>query len=102
MENRIQINGTWYVKEDTTNIQPETSKFDAALATHFEGYVYETTDYCWEATRIYKDKEFHNGVSIKFANKKTEEVEYWDNERWMKEVLHNDKKRIKRSSHKYE
>jgi hypothetical protein len=92
MENRIQINGTWYVKEDSIpQPAPMAPKFDAALATHFEGYVYETDEYCWEATRIYKDgnKEFYDGVSIEFTNKNTKEVEYWDNDSWMKNVLRN-------------
>ena len=97
MENRIQINGTWYVKEDSIpQPAPMAPKFDAALATHFEGYVYETDEYCWEATRIYKDgnKEFYDGtwyegISIKFTNKITKEVEYWDNDSWMKNVLRN-------------
>ena len=97
MENRIQINGTWYVKEDSIpQPAPTAPKFDAALATHFEGYVYETDEYCWEATRIYKDGNkgfydgtFYDGISIKFTNKITKEEEYWDNDSWMKNVLHN-------------
>jgi hypothetical protein len=92
MENRIQINGTWYVKEDSIpQPAPMAPKFDAALVTHFEGYVYETDEYCWEATRIYKDgsKEFYEGITIEFTNKNTKEVEYWDNESWMKNVLRN-------------
>jgi hypothetical protein len=92
MENRIQINGTWYVKEDSIpQPAPMAPKFDAALATHFEGYVYETDEYCWEATRIYKDGDMglYDGISIKFTNKITKEVEYWDNDSWMKNVLRN-------------
>ena len=97
MENRIQINGTWYVKEDSIpQPTPMAPKFDAALATHFEGYVYETDEYCWEATRIYKDGDmgFYEGISIEFTNKNTKEVEYWDNDSWMKNVLHKDEEAV--------
>lgn len=96
MENRIQINGTWYVKEDTTDTQPEKPSFDIKSVTQFEGCIYETDRYCWEATRIYKDggKEFYDGVSIEFTNKKTKEVEYWDNDSWMKNVLSNNKEAV--------
>jgi hypothetical protein len=103
MENRIQINGTWYVKEDSIpQPAPMAPKFDAALATHFEGYVYETDEYCWEATRIYKDgnKEFYDrtlwydGITIEFTNKSTKEVEYWDNDGWIKNVLHKDEEAL--------
>jgi hypothetical protein len=92
MENRIQINGTWYVKEDSiSQLGTMAPKFDAALATHFEGYVYETDEYCWEATRIYKDGDmgFYEGIDIEFTNKSTKEVEYWDNESWFKNVFDN-------------
>jgi hypothetical protein len=92
MENRIQINGTWYVKEDSIpQPAPMAPKFDAALATHFEGYVYETDEYCWKVTRIYKDGDMglYEGIDIEFTNKSTKEVEYWDNESWFKNVLRN-------------
>jgi hypothetical protein len=92
MENRIQINGTWYVKEDSIpQPAPMAPKFDAALAIHFEGYVYETDEYCWKVTRIYKDGDMglYDGISIKFTNKITKKVEYWDNDSWMKNVLRN-------------
>ena len=101
MENRILINGTWYIKEDTIDTQPEKPKFLAESVTHFEGCVYETDEYCWEATRIYKDGDtgfidgtFHDGISIKFTNKITKEEEYWDNDSWMKNVLHNEQEAL--------
>jgi hypothetical protein len=96
MENRIQINGTWYIKEDTIDTQPEKPSFNIESVTHFEGCVYETDRYCWEATRIYKtnSKEFHDGVSIEFTNKITKEVEYWDNDGWMKNVLRNNEEAV--------
>lgn len=95
MENRIQINGVWYVKEENVPAPPPIS-FNSDDVTHFEGCVYENNDYCWEATRIYKDsgKEFHGGVSIEFTNKITKEVEYWDNDSWMKNVLRNNEEAV--------
>lgn len=95
MENRIQINGEWYVKEDsvlTTEIE-ETHEFDARHATHFEACVYETDDYCWEASRIRKDDgTFYKDVHIEFKDKtvdnwRSKEPEYWDSNSWLLGVL---------------
>ena len=69
MEDRIQINGEWYVKETT----PEESVINL---TYFQSCVYEPTKkYCFEATRLYNDyktSEFFEGdIDIKFTDKST-------------------------------
>jgi hypothetical protein len=47
-EDRIQINGKWYVAE-----QPEEdAKFDPGDLTYFRGAVYETDSSCFEFTNL--------------------------------------------------
>jgi hypothetical protein len=71
MEDRIQINGEWYVKESTTY---EVHQKELDL-TYFEGCVYETDKYRFEVTRLYKDyskNEFYSSsIDIKFTDKRT-------------------------------
>jgi hypothetical protein len=88
-ENRIQINGEWYVKESTiTDKKLEIEDSDIA---RFEGAVYENKDYCWEATKDYRnDGTLYEGVNIKFTNKSTGKIEYWDNDDWMVRVHENE------------
>jgi hypothetical protein len=90
MEDRIQVNGEWYVKELTT----PPVKLDL---THFEGCVYENDKYCFEVTRIYRDYnrgEFYpDCIDIKFTDKRTQprKTDDWDNSTWLLNVYHNDK-----------
>lgn len=89
--NRIQINGIWYVKEGTIK-KPTVEELDP---THFEGYVVENDDYAFEATRIFRDNGTpYNGVDIEVTTKKGEKkdwtVDHWDNDTWMKGILEND------------
>ena len=88
-ENRIQINGEWYVKESTI-IDKKIEIEDSDIA-RFEGAVYENKDYCWEATKDYRnDGTLYEGVNIKFTNKSTGKIEYWDNDDWMVRVHENE------------
>ena len=88
-ENRIQINGEWYVKESTI-IDKKVEIEDSDIA-RFEGAVYENKDYCWEATKDYRnDGTLYEGVDIKFTNKSTGKIEYWDNDDWMVRVHENE------------
>lgn len=93
MKDRIQINGEWYVKENNT---PKTNIKDDDV-TFFEGCVYETDNYCWEATRIYKsyaDKIFYPScdIDIEFTDKtqKPFKSEHWDNYIWFNGILSGD------------
>lgn len=95
MENKIQINGVWYVREDsiapTTNTKEQV--FNPDNVTNFEACVYETDDYCWEASRIRKDDgTFYKDVHIEFKDKtvdnwRSKESEYWDGNSWLLGVL---------------
>ena len=101
MENRIQINGVWYVRED---LVPETTTntkehlFDPDNVTHLEACVYETVNYCWEASRIRKkeDGSFYPGIDVKFTDKTPEDRKdwiegHWDNNYWMMAVFNGEK-----------
>lgn len=87
MEDRILINGVWYVKESekVTDIE-----FTAKDVTHFEGCVYETDDYCWEANTLDSAD-----LAIEFTNKKTKQTEYWDNPTWLHGLYHNEPTALK-------
>ena len=88
-KDRIQIDGVWYVKE--SNAKPTTKKVEIEDfdITKYKGAVYETDDYCWEATKIYKDDgTLYSGLDIKFTDKANSEIiRYWDNDLWMRGVL---------------
>ena len=91
MENKIQINGVWYVREDSF-----TKKEEEAIElnpTYFKGCAVEIKDYCWEATKIEReDGTYYGGVDIQFTDKtvKPWKDEHWDNEKWMVGVYKND------------
>ena len=97
MENRIQINGVWYVREDS---QPAEETFEDIQVIQTLECLYETDDYCWEASRMYKDdgKTFYPGIDIKFTDKtyktpgdREDWIEdYWDNDTWILGVYHNE------------
>jgi hypothetical protein len=93
---RIEINGVWYVREDSTpKTQPEDSiHIDATMSQHL---IFETDECCFNVHRIYRDDEetFYDDVSIEFTDKRPTnredwKTEYWDNDRWLIGVLQND------------
>lgn len=90
MEDRILINGVWYVKEENTTPEIEIDKSELVS---FQGTLYETTDYAFEAIRYEDDKygEYLNGIDIKFTDKRTQpwKEELWDNNNFFKGVLEN-------------
>ena len=96
MENRIEINGVWYVREDAINDSLDILDEEEMDLTFSEECVYENDDYCFIASRIKKDdsEEFYDTIDIKFTDKryhgKTEFVEeYWDNNSWFRGILEN-------------
>jgi hypothetical protein len=95
MENRIQVNGEWYVKESTTESQP----IELDL-TYFEGCVHETDKYCFEVTRIYRDYDandfYSDSVDIKFTDKRTHpwKIDNWDNVSWLRGIYDTDTRSI--------
>ena len=97
-KDRIQIDGVWYVKEESTQNKIDISNDEL---TQYQTIVYETDDYCWEAIKIYKDdgETFFDGVDIKFTDKEGDrenwEEEYWDSDTWIKGVYENNEDSLK-------
>jgi hypothetical protein len=84
MEDRIQINGVWYVKEQP-DPKPEPHSVEVA---HYQSIVYEDSDYCFTA-RMLIDPETQQpkytiiGMDIEVVDKtkgKDWTTEYWDSE----------------------
>ena len=95
MKNRIEIDGVWYTREDNTT--PEVKpRLESSIA--FEGLVFESDLYCFEATRLRDDNgEFYDKqCDIQFTNKKLDidNSEHWDNTEWMIGFLSNDPEAI--------
>lgn len=91
-EDRIQINGTWYVKEEE---QPQTEPQDLLYTQH----CLLELDYCmFEASRMYTDYNneifFKDSVDIKYTNKITKSSDYWENSEWMKLLFDGDKEAL--------
>lgn len=82
--NRIELNGVWYVKEDTT-----PKPLNVNNVTFYKSCVHETNEYFWEAILISKDegKNFYDSLDIAFRNKETEVEEFWNNPVWLHSML---------------
>jgi hypothetical protein len=93
MEDRIQINGVWYKREEDSIEEPESTFWDV---TNYVGKVAESKLYVFKAEKIYKDEsnsELYSGVDIEFTDKRKlgEWIEdLWDNDTWMRGVLNDD------------
>ena len=101
---RVQINGEWYVKE--SSIQEENfDELDKDLnlkPTHTESLIIESSNYCFEGVRCYKDNDvdFFEQIDIEFIDKRPSRredwiKENWDNMTWMKGVYQNDPESMK-------
>ena len=86
--NRIQINGIWYVPEnsqDVVVIEPDRE----------ECYTVENSDFYFKAIRIFDQEEnsFFDNIDIHFIDKrpnKPKQQDTWDNNDWMIRILKND------------
>jgi hypothetical protein len=94
MENRIEINGVWYVREDAINDSLDNLEEEEMDLTFTEECHYETDKYCFIASRIRIDggDEFYPDITIEFtdkrsANRDTWKEEYWENNNWFKGIL---------------
>ena len=104
MENRILINGEWYVRESTLTETPIVITTDEI--TFSKDATYETETSCWEASMIYKDyeeDELYNGFTIEYTDKAkwtadrtdAKAIEYWDNESWLRGIMEGDEDSLK-------
>ena len=95
MKNRIEIDGVWYTREDNTT--PEVIP-QLEPSVSYEGLVFESDLYCFEATRLRDDAGnfYDKHCDIKFTDKKLDidNSEHWDNVDWMNAVLNNDAEAI--------
>jgi hypothetical protein len=95
MENRIQINGVWYVMEDQTPTTALSYEIDEDKLTYAESCVYENDKYCFEATRIFQEydlgKFYGDVLDIEFTDKRKGKgnwiTEQWDSMYWFNCVL---------------
>jgi hypothetical protein len=90
MEDRIQINGVWYVREQEAAL-PEVK----INVTRSESRIIENDKYCFEAIRLERSEvpgTFYEDIDIKFTDKREKpwKEDYWDNPAWMRGVLIND------------
>jgi len=80
-KDRIQIDGHWYVLENTNSL-------DLIEVTEFVGTVYESKLYCFEATKILRENgTMYDSINIKIINKQTSKEDVCDNENFFRGVL---------------
>jgi hypothetical protein len=95
MENRIEINGVWYVREDVLTDPLDHLEAEEMDLTFSEECCYETDKYCFVASRMRRDggDEFYPDIAIEFTDKRsgdrdTWKEEYWDNNNWFRGILY--------------
>ena len=98
-EDRIQINGKWYVAEQSTEYkltEEEGVKFDPGDLTYYRGAVYETDYSCFEFTNLTNEegKPYGGDISFsveytdkRFKDRKDWKVDYWDNVNWFNGLI---------------
>lgn len=98
MEDRIKINGMWYVKEDKKQ-SPEINKIiiNDDDVTHTLNCVWETDEWCFEATTILFDNaemltDHYKDAFLKITDKRNSDRTEWvehnvDNSFWFFAVL---------------
>jgi hypothetical protein len=96
---RIEINGVWYVREDSQS--PKTLTIGENDVTHYRGIVHESDNYRFEASKLYKDftsGQDYDGIAIEVTFKLMEgrtplhlkeRIEYWDSVSFFQGVLAN-------------
>jgi hypothetical protein len=102
MENRIEINGVWYVREDAITDPLDHLEAEEMDLTFSEECCFESNKYCFVASRIRRDgeDEFYPDVSIKFTDKRSEDRDTWkeaylDNNNWFKGILEGNYESVK-------
>jgi len=101
-ENRIEINGVWYVREDATTETIYHLEAEEMELIFSEECSYETDKYCFVASRIRIDGssgEFYPDITIEFTDKRNDDrdkwkEEHWDNNNWFKGIFEVNPKSI--------
>ena len=90
MENRIKIDGTWYVKEHSEDLIIPVVAYD--------GRTYETNLYRFEVSRVHDDegKPFEDAIDIEITNKTVTpfKISHSDNPRWLIGVINDNKESL--------
>jgi hypothetical protein len=96
MENRIKINGIWYVREDK-HPTPAIYELTNEDVTHSLECIMETNEYCFVATVILRDNaeyltDFSGNAYLKITDKRPDDRKDWidhdvDNNKWLIGVL---------------
>ena len=109
MEDRIQINGEWYIREQPDAeleavlhpFRKEIKPLSREDITAFKGFVYETDKFCYEVTIItksglFEEGEYYDNIDIKFTDKRIKPwvEDHWDSMSWFKGVLENNPESI--------
>ena len=99
MENRIEINGVWYVREDAITDSLDHLETEEIDVTDSLVCTWECTDWAFEAYVILKDgaekiTDHYPDPSITITDKRIKGKENWkeqtaDNPNWMKGILEN-------------
>ena len=104
MEDRIQINGVWYVKADSYVDKPiptiSVSLFDEDGIIYNQNCMFETADFIFRAVVLIDgdgELKYKNSLYIEFIDKRPEpwKEEHWDNPTWLNGVILNNTDSIK-------
>ena len=104
MEDRIQINGVWYVKADSYVDKPiptiSVSLFDEDRIIYNQNCMFETADFIFRAVVLIDgdgELKYKNSLYIEFIDKRPEpwKEEHWDNPTWLNGVILNNTDSIK-------
>ena len=86
MENKIEINDVWYVREDIINDSLTHLEKEEVDVTFTEKCCYETDKYSFVASRIRRggssSGEFYPDITIKFTDKRSANIDTWKEEFW--------------------
>ncbi len=89
MKDRIEVNGVWYIKEDTI-VQPTISQLEPGIK--YDGFIFESNLYAFDCTRIYDEDGnlYKDGnVCIKFTDKRI--IMFKLTEKQINDIAFNDK-----------
>lgn len=102
METRIEINGIWYIREDSINDPIDYIESEELDFTWTENCIFEDNSYAFEVSRTRKceDCEFYPDIMITLTIKKGRDrsnwgTEYLDNNNWFIGVLENNPESLK-------
>jgi len=105
MENRIEVNGVWYVREDAIIDPLDHLEAEEITTTNSLTCTYESDDWAFEAFVILRDEaktleDHYPDPSIQITDKRLPGRDAWtvedvDNPIWMRSILENDPESMK-------